>query len=508
VWEARSAAPIPQDGQNEAKEGPAAPNCKMAPKGKTMGSSLMRRVGCLTSTEIPEIVCREMKITQPGHDPYAVWRYREYRLFSMSWLAIMMAGQIETVVVGIHIYDRTADPLALGWIGLVKALPVILLGIAGGQLADRFNRRMILILTTMMGVISTAGLTLMAYRDAPIAWFYVFLLLGAIGQALGSPARAAILPQLVPVEIFSTATVWNSSIFQISTMIGPAIGGLLLGRHDYTPPVFGLVLLLRLVGIVPIVMLHALPQIEKAGDISLRSVLAGIRFVRDSKIILATITLDMVAVLVGGATYLLPLFATDILHVGGRGLGLLRSAEAVGAIAMAMAIAHRPPFKHAGRAMLWAVAGFGATTVLFGLSPWFGVSLAAMFLIGACDNISVIVRHTLVQMLTPNHMRGRVSAVNNVFIVTSNDLGGFESGATARLFGGMASGFGWAAPGLSARIAGAVCSVVFGGVGAIIAVAGTARLWPQVLALGSLRDIRPADEAVALEQATEEEAQR
>ncbi len=449
-----------------------------------------------------------MNTTKPVNDPYEVWRNRDYRLFSISWLALVMAGQIETVAVGMHIYARTADPLALGWIGLVRALPVMLLAIAGGQLADRFNRRTILIMTLTLGAISTAGLAALAYADAPVRWFYAFLLLGAVGQALGSPARSAILPQLVPLSIFSNALVWNTSIFQVSTMVGPAIGGLLLGQNDYTPPAFALALLLRLGGIIPILMLRLRHPAQKAAETSLRSVLAGIRFVWDSKIILATITLDMFAVLVGGVTYLLPVFATDILHVGGLGLGLLRSAEAVGAIIMAMTVAHLPPVRHAGRAMLWAVGGFGVATVLFGLSHWFWLSMAAMFLIGACDNISVIVRHTLVQMLTPDHMRGRVSAVNNVFIVASNDLGGFESGASARLFGFMASGFGWASSGLSARIAGAVGSVVFGGVGAILAVAGAARTWPQVLKLGSLRDITPADEAIAREESAEEEAQR
>ncbi len=440
--------------------------------------------------------------------PYAVWRNRDYRLYSISWMALVMAGQIESVAVGIHIYARTADPLALGWIGLVRALPVMLLAIAGGQLADRFDRRIIMVLTLTLGAFSTAGLAGLAYVDAPVRWFYAVLLLGAVGQALGSPARAAILPQLVPVSIFSNAMVWNSSIFQVSTIIGPALGGFLLGRQDYTPPAFALALLLRFVGLIPILMLRVRQPVQKAGELSLRSVLAGIRFVRSNKIILATITLDMFAVLVGGVTYLLPLFAKDILHVGGMGLGLLRSAEALGAIAMAMAIAHLPPIKKAGRAMLWAVAGFGGAMVLFGLSPWFGLSLAAMFLAGACDNISVVVRHTLVQVLTPDHMRGRVSAVNNVFIVASNDLGGVESGVSARLFGTMASGFGWAAPGLSARVAGAVGSVVCGGIGAMLAVAGTARRWPEVLALGSLRDIKPADAALARELTAEEETQR
>ena len=449
-----------------------------------------------------------MTTTPRSDDPYAVWRNRDYRLFSVSWMAMVMASQIEAVAVGIHIYARTSDPLALGWIGLVRALPVMLLAIAGGQLADRFNRRTILILTMTLGVLSTAGLAALAYFDAPVLWFYGCLLVGAIGQALGSPARSAILPQLVPISIFSNAMVWNSSIFQVSTIVGPALGGFLLGRQDYTPPAFALALLLRSGGLIPILVLRVSQPVQRAGEISLRSVLAGIHFVRNNKIILATITLDLFAVLVGGVTYLLPVFAKDILHVGGMGLGLLRSAEALGAIAMAMTIAHLPPIKRAGRAMLWAVGGFGAATILFGLSPWFWLSLVAMFLAGACDNISVVVRHTLVQVLTPDHMRGRVSAVNNVFIVASNDLGGVESGATARLFGAMASGFGWAAPGLPARVAGAVGSVIFGGVGAMLAVAGAARRWPQVLALGSLRDIKPADGALAREQTAEEESQR
>jgi MFS family permease len=440
------------------------------------------------------------------HNPYAVWQSREYRLFSVGWLALVMAGQIEAIAVGIHVYARTADPLALGWIGLAKALPVILLSIAGGQLADRFNRRMVMILTQALGIIAVTGLAALAYYEADIHWFYVFLLLVAISQALGSPARSAILPQLVPVSLFSNAVAWNSSLFQIGTMIGPAIGGLLLGSHDNSPPAFILALLLRLGSFVAIVLLQVKDTAKKVQNASLSSVLAGVRFVRDNKIILATITLDLFAMLLGGAVYLLPLYAKDVLHVGGLGLGLLRSAEAIGAITMAMTITHLPPIKNAGRAMLWAVAGFGAATIMFGFSQWFWLSMAAMFLIGACDNISVIVRHTLIQVLTPDSMRGRVSAVNNIFIVSSNDLGGFESGATARLFGTMAAGFGWADPGPASRVAGAVTSVVFGGIGAIGAVIGCAWRWPQVLSLGSLRDIKPVDEVIVLGKAAEEES--
>jgi MFS family permease len=222
---------------------------------------------------------------------------------------------------------------------------------------------------------------------------------------------------------------------------------------------------------------------------SWRNLLAGIRFVWQTKLILATITLDLFAVLLGGATYLLPIYAEDILHVGARGLGFLRSAEAVGAISMAMLLAHLPPMRHAGRTMLLAVAGFGAATIVFGLSTWFWLSLVMMFLIGALDNISVVVRHTLVQMLAPDAMRGRVSAVNNVFIVSSNDLGGLESGVLARLFGPVAA-------------------VVIGGAGALVVVLTWARLWPEILTIGRLCDVRPARVPSAAEQAAQEPADR
>jgi MFS family permease len=427
-------------------------------------------------------------------------------LYSFGWVALIMASQIETIAVGIYVYGQTHAAMALGWIGLVKALPVMLLAIAGGHLADRYNRQTIVVITQAIGVMAAAGLLLLAWTGAPIKWFYLCLLLGSIGQALGSPARAALLVQLVPLSLFSTAMAWNSSLFQVGSMVGPVLGGLLLGRHDYAPPALALAFLLRAIGVTSVALLKLQNPVRKAVATSLRSMMAGIRFVGQNKIILATITLDMFAVLVGGATYLLPLFAKDILHVGGVGLGLLRAAEAIGAIAMAMTIAHLPPIRRAGRAMLWAVALFGASTVLFGVSQWFWLSMVAMFLIGASDNISVIVRHTLVQVLTPDSMRGRVSAVNNIFIVASNDLGGFESGASARLFDVMASSLGWAAPGLASRVAGAMSAVVFGGIAAVGAVIGCARKWPEVMRLGSLRDIKPAEEALVLEEAAEEEA--
>ena len=335
----------------------------------------------------------------------------------------------------------------------------------------------------------------MAVLDAPVGWYYPFLALGAAALAIANPSRQALLPGLVPPELFSNAATWGSSVFYTATVTGPVVAGFLLDRfaHAAVPgataglaaskliqpaPVFALAVLCRLVAVAMIGRMRYTRSNHAEETISLKSVLAGIRFVWRTKLILATITLDLFAVLLGGATYLLPIFAKDILGVGSAELGILRAADAVGAIGMALALAHRPPLRRAGVTMLWAVAGFGAATIVFGLSTWFWLSVLMMFLVGAFDNISVVVRHTLVQMLTPDDMRGRVSAVNSVFIVASNDLGGAESGITAWLFG-------------------PVLSVVGGGIGAILVVLAVMRLWPQVRRIGPLDAIRPESLAEA-----------
>ena len=392
-------------------------------------------------------------------NPYAPWLLPDFRRYACGSFAATFAQQAETLVVSVVLVEACTTeraPLALGLMALVRALPVMLLAIAGGQIADRFDRRRVLVLTFSVAAAASAGLLAVAVLDAPIGCYYPFLALGAAALAIATPSRQALLPGLVPAEIFSNVATWGSSIFYTATVTGPVVAGFLLDRFAQAAgpgtaaglaaaklirpaPALAMALLCRLLGMMMIARMRYRRTNHGEETISWKSVLAGIRFVWRTKLILATITLDLFAVLLGGATYLLPIFAKEILKVGPTGLGVLRAADAVGAITMALTLAHRPPLRRAGVTLLWAVAGFGAATIVFGLSSWFWLSILAMCLVGALDNISVVVRHTLVQMLTPDDMRGRVSAVNAVFIVASNDLGGAESGITAWLFGPVIS---------------------------------------------------------------------
>ncbi|MDB5331649.1 MAG: putative integral rane efflux protein [Phycisphaerales bacterium] len=414
-----------------------------------------------------------------GHDPYAALRLRDYRLYSAGWVLSVIGQQIQDVAVGWDVYHRTKaesglNPLlALGLVGAVLALPVMLLALPAGALADHFDRRKIL-MGSMAGAAAAAlGLAWLAHTHGSLGMTYLCLFLGATALAFGWPARSALLPQIVPAEVFSNAATWNSSAFQVAAMLGPAIGGAILIYSTAWAYLWDAVL--SMVFFVFLMALRVRPSPRAKEPLTFGSLAAGVRFVFRTKIILATITLDLFAVLFGGATSLIPAFAKEILHVGPVGFGVLRAAPAVGALGMALWMAHRPPMKRAGRSLLWAVAGFGLATIVFGLSRSFTLSLLMLVLTGAFDNISVVVRHTLVQMLTPDSMRGRVSAVNNVFIGASNELGGFESGVTGAMIG-------------------AVWSVVLGGIGTLAVVWGVAMIWPQIARFGSLQDARPMEE--------------
>ncbi|HEY2585294.1 MAG TPA: MFS transporter [Tepidisphaeraceae bacterium] len=425
-----------------------------------------------------------------GHDPYAALRYPAYCLFSLGWIVSVIGQQVQSVAIQWQIFNRMGTAgqgaLALGLIGGVQAVPVMLLALPAGQLADRFDRRKLVMISQFFAFLCSVGLAVASHLGAPVGWMYLLLGLGATAQAAGWPARSAVVPQIVPNEVFANAMTWNSSAFQVAALAGPALGGFIVNYTLTGAYVIDACCSLAFFAFLFFVTTRPVPPVKKGATLS--GIADGVRFVWRTKVILGAITLDMFAVLLGGATYLLPLFANDILHVGAVGFGWLKAAPALGAFVMAMLQAHLPPLNRAGATMLWAVTGFGLATIVFGLSHSFLLSFAMLFLTGAFDNISVVVRHTLVQMLPPETMRGRVSAVNNVFIGASNEIGGLESGLSAWAFAGL----------FGAAVSGAIASVVLGGFGSIATVIAVALIWPQVRRFGRLTDARPMEPDNAL----------
>jgi MFS family permease len=403
-----------------------------------------------------------------AHDPYAALRFRDYRLFTGGAVLANTGHTMLSVGVGWELYERTGDALPLGLVGLMQALPVLLFALPAGHLADQFDRRRIVLAMQFLAALGSLALAALSYVGASVNWFYVCLFLMATARAFSGPAYSAMLPQLVPVEAFANAVTWRSSGFQLASVVGPALGGLVLGLTRTAVPVYLADAVLTLLFLTGVLFVRGRQTVGTGEPMTLQSLAAGARFVWNTKVIFAAVTLDMLAVLFGGATALLPIYAKDILHVGPTGLGWLRAAPAIGALLMALIIAHRRPPQRAGQALLWSVAGFGIATIVFGFSTSFPLSLAMLFLAGALDNISVVVRHTLVQVMTPDAMRGRVSAVNGIFITTSNELGAFESGGVAKLFG-------------------PIFSVVSGGVGTLVVVGLTAMLAPALRKLGALQ---------------------
>jgi MFS family permease len=385
-----------------------------------------------------------------------------------------------SVAVGWELYQRTESATALGLVGLVQFLPVFFLSLPAGHAADRYSRKRVYLLALGLMALASAALAVLSFVQGPVPLVFVCLFLVGVSRSFSAPARWSLVPQLIPRAVLANAVTWNSSGWQTASVVGPALGGLVIAAAGEAGGAYAAAALVPLICAGLLAPVRPRAESRPAESVSLASLLAGLRFVWRTKLILATITLDLFAVLLGGATALLPIFARDILEVGPVGLGWLRAAPSLGALAMALILAHRPPLRRAGRTLLWSVAGFGAATVVFGLSENFALSFAMLALTGALDNVSVVVRGTLVQVLTPDSMRGRVSAVTAVFIGSSNELGAFESGVTADWFG-------------------PVWSVVGGGVGTVLVVLAVMLTWPQVLGLGSLRDYghkEPAEEKV------------
>jgi MFS family permease len=435
------------------------------------------------------------------HDPYAAFRSRGFVFFTSGNLLSIVGRQMLAVAVEWEMYRRTHSATALGLVGLVFAIPIVGLSLPAGDLADRISRKQIILVSQIFSAITSAFLALVSWQhlvipntsflracnhglsaiaavferhqqqfhfdDASIPIIYLLLFIGAVARTFSWAARSSFFPTLVPRDAFSNAVTWNNSIFQIGSVVGPAISGLLVARSGF-PIVYIVDAVTAFAFFLLVLPIPRAKQARQRAEQSRwESLAAGMKFVFSRKVILATITLDLFAVLLGGATALLPIFADQILHRGPVGLGWMRAMPAIGAFAMALVVAYLPPMRHAGKTLLWCVTGFGVATVLFGLSKAFWLSLLMLFLIGAFDSVSVIIRGSIVQLVTPDEMRGRVTSVNNIFIGTSNEFGALESGLTAALFG-------------------PVISVVAGGIGTILVVLGVAAKWPETRKIGAL----------------------
>ncbi|BAZ88134.1 MFS transporter [Dolichospermum compactum] len=403
------------------------------------------------------------------HDPLAAMRFRDYRLFTIGRVVLFTGGQMQTVALGWELYERTNSPMALGGIGLAQVLPMIALTLITGHIADKNDRKKITLFSMLLLMFCSLTLAAISYYQSAVFLIYACLLLTGVARAFLKPAGDALMWQLIPMSAFTNAATWNSSSFQLASVIGPALGGLSIALFGSATGVY----ILSAIAALSCFFLTAAIKPQKTNfkkePISLKTLAAGAEFVWNNQLILAAITLDLFAVLLGGAVALLPVFAKDILHVGPVELGYLQAAPSIGALIMAALLVYLPPIRKAGPALLWSVVGFGIVTIIFGLSRWVWLSLLMLALSGALDSISVVIRHTLVQIRTPDHLRGRVAAINSVFISASNELGGFESGLTAALFG-------------------PVFSVVGGGIGTILVVVATAAIWPEIRKLGALHE--------------------
>jgi MFS family permease len=413
--------------------------------------------------------------------PYALLRNRKLVRYLLGRFFMVTGHQMFTMAVGWEIFERTHSALALGLVGLTLIVPMFLGTLPAGHLADNHSRKHIILVTVGIIALANLGLAVISATGAPVPLIYLCLfVIGAARPFMGA-ALASFMPQLVERQDFSRAVTWNSGMFQTSSILGPALAGLLIGwLHHKAWPIYAVNVLASLTFCALLGTVRVPHTVAVREKMTLQNLLTGFQFVFSTRIICGIITLDMFAVLLGGSTALLPVFAKEILHVGPRELGLLQSALPLGAVVCAFYLAHRRPLQKAGPALLCAVVCFGLATLAFGLSQWFWLSFAMLFACGLADNVSVVVRHTLVQMLTPDEKRGRVSAVNNLFIGTSNELGEFESGSVAHLLGPM-MGYTLAT--------GAMLSVVLGGVGTLAVVGVVSCLWPEIRRIGRLDQV-------------------
>ncbi|MCX6266143.1 MAG: MFS transporter [Bacteroidetes bacterium] len=409
------------------------------------------------------------------HDAYAVLKVADFRLFLAFRFFTTLAIQMQGLIVGWQMYELTKDPLALGLIGLAEAVPNIGTALFAGHAADRYNRKNIIVIFTLLFLVGTTLLFLFSIKSLGmiaafgLAPIYVVVMISGVSRAFLYPSIISLMSQLIPRRLYTNASTWNSTLWHIAAITGPSLGGLIYGffgvRAAYLSVLFFLALALALIG-----FLKNRPAPEfVAGETLYHRLSSGLKFVFNNQILLGGMSLDMFAMLFGGTLAMLPFFAAEVLMVGPQGLGFLRAAPMLGAVAMSLVLAYRPPLVHAGRYLMIGVAGFGLSIICFALSHNFYLSLGFLMLSGMFDNISVIIRSTAMQLLTPNEMRGRVASVNAIFIGSSNEIGSFESGVAAKLMG-------------------LIPSVIFGGLMTLGIAGFTTRFAPKLRRL-NLREI-------------------
>lgn len=411
-------------------------------------------------------------------DPYAALRFREFNIFLLVRFAMVFAWTMQFVVIEWEVYSLTKDPLSLGIIGLMEVIPAVAMALFAGHIVDQSEKRGLLIKCIFGFSVVSLGLFLLTWprivaglsTDLVLYLVYFLVFLGGIVRAFLGPTIFSLFSLLVPKKIYPNAATWSSSVWQMGAVVGPAAGGFFIhwiGVHWSMCFVFAF----SLMALMLLLQIPKKPILNpNIGEPIMKSLKEGIKFIRNTRVILGALTLDMFAVLFGGAVALLPIYAQDILKVGPEGFGILRAAPAVGALLIMFTSAHFPLNKNAGMKLLSAIFGFGVCIIVFGLSTWFWVSVIALFLSGVTDGISMIIRQTILQLRTPDAMRGRVASVNSMFVGSSNELGAFESGLTAKLMG-------------------TVTAVVFGGGMTILTVLGTGFFFPKLRKLDLRKDL-------------------
>src|SRR5579863_2638896 len=412
-----------------------------------------------------------MPATADARAGRAAFTHPGFVLFEIARFLVVAATEMQAVAVGWQVYEITKRPLDLGYVGLAQFLPAILLFPISGHVSDRFERRHVLSACYAGYAVCFTLLLVIAERGLPrVRAIYAVLILIGVARSFNSTASRSILPQLVPEEHFPNAVAWNASIFQAATILGPSFGGIVYAAFHGPEAVYAIAMVTAVGATISSFRIRPEVKPRPREPMSLKTVFAGLHYIWNKKLILGAISLDLFAVLLGGAVALLPVYAREILHTGPWGLGLLRTAPGVGAAVMAVALAHWPLRGRSGPTLLWAVAGFGVFTIIFGISRSLTLSLIALLLLGASDMISVIIRATLTQLATPDEMRGRVTAVDMIFIGTSNEFGQFESGVTAQWLG-------------------TVPAVILGGVGTLVVIALWTWLFPELRNAGALHSI-------------------